>query len=165
VPGADEEGTGTKRKQKNKNPKENKPKRQKKRRTAVYVTGLPLDTTLAEMDATFSKCGVILEDIETGEKKIKLYMDDNGNFKGDALVIYFKDASVKLACDLLHETELRYGCGVKMNVQPAEFQEKEGDDKKRRFERHFVKAKMSKFVRYHIWNFSIRMQEIKLGGR
>ena len=36
------------------------------RRRRSYVTGLPEDVTEAEMVETFSKCGVIKEDLEVG---------------------------------------------------------------------------------------------------
>lgn len=34
----------------------------------------------------FSKCGVIAESAESNKPRIKLYYDDEGKFKGDALV-------------------------------------------------------------------------------
>src|SRR5699024_11980326 len=58
--------------------------------TAVYVSNIPSDITTEEIEQAFSKFGVIAEDLKTGEKKIRLYKDDSGNLKGDALVIYFK---------------------------------------------------------------------------
>lgn len=105
-----------------------KPKREpvKKPVTSVYVTGIPSDVTVDEMKTTFSKCGVIMEDLETGEPKIKIYRDDQGNSKGDALVSYFKEESVPLAIDLLDEAELRPGqASTKMHVSKAVFKEKE----------------------------------------
>jgi HIV Tat-specific factor 1 len=41
-----------------------------------------------------------------GKKRVKMYFDENGQFKGDALVTYFKPESVPLAIQLLDETEL-----------------------------------------------------------
>ena len=61
-----------------------------KQSTAVYVTGLPLDANEGEVKDVFSKCGLILEDVDTGEKRVKLYKDDAGNPKGDAMIIYFR---------------------------------------------------------------------------
>jgi HIV Tat-specific factor 1 len=84
---------------------EEKPRRERQI-TAVYVSNLPLDVSAAEIQEYFSKCGVIAEEA-TGEKRVKLYCDDNGHFKGDALVTYFKPESVPLAIQLLDETELR----------------------------------------------------------
>ncbi|KAI9359038.1 hypothetical protein BD770DRAFT_320151 [Pilaira anomala] len=105
-----------------------RPKREplKKVVTSVYVTGIPTDVTVEEMKTTFSKCGVIMEDLETGEPKIKIYRDEQGNSKGDALVSYFKEESVPLAIDLLDEAELRPGqASTKMHVSKAVFKEKE----------------------------------------
>lgn len=91
-----------------------------------------------EIKREFSKCGVIMEDLETGkqgpssgpyvfvdayftragEPKIKLYKDEQGNFKGDALVTYFKEESVPLAINLLDDGELRLGDpSTKIKVQ------------------------------------------------
>lgn len=104
----------------------------KKPVTSVYVTGIPPDATVEELKTTFSKCGVIMEDLETGEPKIKIYRDENGVSKGDALVSYFKEESVPLAVDLLDDAELRPGdSSTKMNVQKAVFKEKEPVEKKK----------------------------------
>lgn len=42
----------------------------------------------------------------SGQKRVKIYQDEDGNVKGDALVTYFKPESVPLAIQLLDETEL-----------------------------------------------------------
>ncbi|KAI8341045.1 hypothetical protein BC941DRAFT_415701 [Chlamydoabsidia padenii] len=100
--------------------------------TSVYVTGVPPDVTVEEMNQLFTKCGVIMEDLETGEPKIKIYRDENGISKGDALVTYFKEESIALAIDLLDEAELRPGeKSTKINVQPAVFKEKAPSQKKK----------------------------------
>lgn len=104
----------------------------KKPVTSVYVTGIPPDATVEELKNTFSKYGVIMEDLETGEPKIKIYRDENGVSKGDALVSYFKEESVPLAVDLLDDSELRPGdSSTKLNVQKAVFKEKEPVEKKK----------------------------------
>ncbi|KAI0997851.1 hypothetical protein K3495_g10339 [Podosphaera aphanis] len=94
-----------------------------KANTAVYVTGLPQDVTVEELHALFSrKCGVIAEEIDSGKPRIKLYTDEKGDFKGDALIVFFKPPSVNMAIMLLDDTEFRLGdtsCG-KMRVQAAE---------------------------------------------
>ncbi len=78
--------------------------------TAVYVTGLPLDVTIDEVAEVFSrKCGVIAEEIDSGRPRIKLYSDEKGNFKGDALIVFFKAPSVQMAITLLDDTEFRFG--------------------------------------------------------
>lgn len=96
--------------------------------TSVYVTGLPPDTTIEEMKAMFSKCGIILEDPLTQQPKIKLYHTSTGSFKGEALVIYFKEESVQLAIDLLDESVFRPGVDASViRVQKAVFQDKQED--------------------------------------
>ncbi|KAI6372242.1 hypothetical protein MCOR25_003761 [Pyricularia grisea] len=92
--GGDDDGSG-----KAKRPRQN---------TAVYVTGLPLDVTVEEIAELFSrKCGVIAENIDDSSPRIKLYTDGGGNFKGDALVVFFKPQSVDMAIMLLDDTDFR----------------------------------------------------------
>ncbi|TVY48180.1 Splicing factor U2AF-associated protein [Lachnellula occidentalis] len=91
--------------------------------TAIYVTGLPLDVTVEEVRDVFSrKCGVIAEEIDSGKPRIKLYTNDKGEFKGDALVVFFKAPSVDMAIMLLDDTDFRMSGGEsgKMRVQAAE---------------------------------------------
>ena len=90
----------------------------------MYVTNLPPDASLEEVRAVFSKCGVIAEEIDQGKPRIKLYTDDEGKFKGDALIVYFRAESVDLAVQMLDETDFRLGevgpIGA-MKVQAADF--------------------------------------------
>lgn len=94
--------------------------------TAVYVTGLPSDVTVEEVHDVFSrKCGVIAEEIDSGKPRIKLYTDEKGEFKGDALIVFFKAPSVDMAIMLLDDTDFRIEGGsskerIKMRVQAAE---------------------------------------------
>jgi HIV Tat-specific factor 1 len=68
-----------------------------------------------------------------------LYTDDKGKFKGDALIVFFKAPSVKMAIDLLDDYEFRIDGGQnsgKMRVQPAEssykkVQHNESEEKER----------------------------------
>lgn len=81
--------------------------------------------TVDEVAEVFGrKCGVIAEEIDSGRPRIKLYSDAEGNFKGDALVVFFKPQSVEMAIMLLDDTHFRYsdtGLGSgKMRVQAAE---------------------------------------------
>ncbi|KAJ3285697.1 hypothetical protein HDU79_007129 [Rhizoclosmatium sp. JEL0117] len=96
----------------------------KKVNSSIYVTNLPQDVTVDEMKEVFGKYGIIMEYIATGLPRIKLYKDAEGNNKGDALVTYFKEESVKLAVDLLDESEFRFGDSAKIRVSQAVFQEK-----------------------------------------
>ena len=112
------------------NTKKTKPTSEPRERknTAVYVTSLPLDTTVREVHDVFSRCGVIAEEIDHGKPRIKLYTDDDGNFKGDALILYFRAESVDLAIQLLDDTEFRLGDGQKMKVAAADFSYKAQKD-------------------------------------
>jgi RNA recognition motif-containing protein len=77
-----------------------------------------LDTTVEEVKEVFTKCGVIMEDISTGQPKIKLYKDESGTLKGDALITFFKEESVPLAINLLDDAEFRLGdASTKIHVQ------------------------------------------------
>ncbi|KAH8675844.1 hypothetical protein BX600DRAFT_546586 [Xylariales sp. PMI_506] len=98
---------------------------QPRQNTAIYVTGLPLDATVDEVQEVFSrKCGVIAEEIDSGRPRIKLYTDSDGHFKGDALVVFFKPQSVQMAIMLLDDTDFRYSASGlpsgKMRVQAAD---------------------------------------------
>ncbi|GAA5917803.1 hypothetical protein JCM6882_004551 [Rhodosporidiobolus microsporus] len=107
--------------------------------TSVFVSKLPESTTVAQIVSTFSKAGLILEDVN-GDPKVKLYTDKaTGRFKGEALVTYLQEASVELATRLLDETELVLGSGEgEMSVKVAEWgssaaekgKEDEGEGKK-----------------------------------
>ncbi|KAM0287002.1 hypothetical protein ACHAQH_000687 [Verticillium albo-atrum] len=93
--------------------------------TAVYVTGLPRDATADEVHELFSrKAGVVAEEIDSGRPRIKMYTEEDGSFKGDALVVFFKPQSVEMAIMLLDDTDLRIepsgrGSG-RMRVQAAD---------------------------------------------
>ncbi|TIA83923.1 hypothetical protein E3P98_00524 [Wallemia ichthyophaga] len=95
-------------------------------KTAVFVTGLPPDVTVDEIADVFSKYGVLLTN-DDGSPKVKLYTDDLGNFKGEALVVYYKQDSVSLAVQLLDDTELRYGDGSAIRVSVADFKPEASD--------------------------------------
>ncbi|CAK7206392.1 hypothetical protein SEUCBS139899_009184 [Sporothrix eucalyptigena] len=107
----------------NKRAKANQAPRQPKQNTAVYVTGLPADATADEVAELFSrKCGVIAEEIDSGQPRIKMYTNSDGSFKGDALIVFFKPQSVDMAIMLLDDTEFRFSStpGARMHVQAAD---------------------------------------------
>lgn len=79
-----------------------------RKNTAVYVTNLPSDTDVDEIQRVFSRCGVIAEEIDGRKPRIKLYTDDKGNLKGDALIVYFRAESVNLAVQMLDDSQLRF---------------------------------------------------------
>ncbi|KAJ5091724.1 nuclear mRNA splicing factor-associated protein [Penicillium alfredii] len=107
-----------------------KPKKQRVN-TAVFVTSIPLDVEFDEIRDVFSKCGVIAEEIDSGRPRIKMYTDDDGKFKGELLVVYFRPESVNLAIQMLDETDFRLGVPGPlgpMRVQPADFSFKSQQD-------------------------------------
>lgn len=119
-----------------------KPPPPARKSTAVYITHLPLDTTRSELERTFSKCGIILLD-GSNEPKIKLYTDEHGRFKGEAMVMYFKETSVDLAIRVLDESELRLGEGAgRMKVRRAEWGDGMKEDEKGEGEKR-VKKKLT----------------------
>jgi len=68
---------------------------------------------------------------DDGNPKVKLYTDAQGNFKGDALVSYFKQNSVDLACTLFDDTELVLGSGEgNIKVTQAEFKKPSREEEK-----------------------------------
>jgi len=95
-------------------------KKEPKKSTAVYVSGLPLDVTASELASVFSKCGILLLG-PSDEPRIKLYSDEAGKPKGEALVMYFKESSVELAERVMDDTEFRLGQGGRMRVRRAEW--------------------------------------------
>ncbi|OQV05418.1 RNA recognition motif aka RRM, RBD, or RNP domain-containing protein [Cladophialophora immunda] len=135
VAGVDEDAATTSQKKKRKQPNgdEQSGNKSKKARvnTAVYVTSIPLDADQEEIEHVFSKCGVIAEEIDSGKPRIKMYEDDKGQFKGDALVVYFRPESVNLAVQMLDDTDFRLGTEGpmgKMRVQAADFSYKSQQD-------------------------------------
>jgi HIV Tat-specific factor 1 len=113
--------------------KKPRPAKSAPRNTAVFISHLPASTTPSLLASVFSKAGLILEDAN-GDARIKLYKDEHGNFKGEALVVYLKEESVELAVRLLDETELVLGSGQgDMRVKKAEWEKKDpldGEGKK-----------------------------------
>jgi HIV Tat-specific factor 1 len=77
--------------------------------TAIYVTGLPLNVMVHELNDLFQKCDVISEKIETGKPRIKIYNNEYRNSKEDALVIFFKLESINIAILRFNETDFRFG--------------------------------------------------------
>jgi HIV Tat-specific factor 1 len=104
-----------------------KPKVQENR--AIYITNLPRDTNENEIEEVFSKYGIIDQGAD-GKKRIKMYADDDGNFNGDVLIVYFKRASIDLAIQMMDDyffriEEQNHG---KIRVKEADFSYKRNKD-------------------------------------
>ncbi|CAI7613261.1 unnamed protein product [Penicillium glandicola] len=112
--------------------KNDEPKAKKPRvNTAVWVTNIPRDAQLSEIQEVFAKYGILAEELDTGKSRIKMYTDENGDFKGEALVVYFRPESVNLAIQLLDDTDFRLGLrdpSGPMRVQAADFSYKRDQD-------------------------------------
>jgi HIV Tat-specific factor 1 len=96
---------------------------------AIYVTNLPRDTNEVEIDEVFSKYGIIDQGAD-GNKRIKMYTDDEGNFNGEALIVYFKRDSIRLAVDMLDDYWFRIEEQDKgtISVKEADFSYKRNKD-------------------------------------
>ncbi|KAK0914851.1 hypothetical protein LTR02_001586 [Friedmanniomyces endolithicus] len=77
--------------------------------TAVYITSLPDDVDVEELHQVFSRYGVIAESLDSDAPRIKLYTNEEGEFKGEALIVYFRPESVQLAINMLDESDFRLG--------------------------------------------------------
>lgn len=124
----------------------------------IYVTNLPKDATLREVVAFFGKAGMIAESIGGGEEtkkegtakdedveydtetgltkrrpedmRVKLYKDEDGTLKGDALITYFSENSIPTAIMLFDERFFQdedKGQG-KMSVKLADISYKKNKD-------------------------------------
>jgi HIV Tat-specific factor 1 len=111
--------------------------------TKVYVSNLPLDIREEEFLEFMQKCGLVMKDPVTGEIKMKLYTDGEGNKKGDGLCTYIKVESVNLALQILDGADLR---GNTVSVERAQFELKGQYDpaKKPRSKKKKDKAKLKK---------------------
>ncbi|OJD37763.1 nuclear mrna splicing factor-associated protein [Diplodia corticola] len=123
----------------------NQPRKRRKRQgknpqtsasSAVYATSIPLDATYEDIDKVFSKYGIILESPDSEKKRIKMYTDEQGNFKGEALIIYYRPESVPMVINMLDDTafDFKQGANGNMRVQVADSSFKkqkvvEGDEK------------------------------------
>ncbi|RMZ83845.1 hypothetical protein DV737_g1476, partial [Chaetothyriales sp. CBS 132003] len=134
VEGVDDDAATTvpnKKKRKQNGDEGNQKQKKPRANTAVYVTSIPLDATRSEIQSVFSKCGMIAEEIDSGQPRIKMYEDEQGAFKGDALVVYFRPESVQLALQMLDDSDFRLAesrPSARMRVQAADFSYKSQQD-------------------------------------
>ena len=64
----------------------------------------------------------MIKEGDEDEPKVKTCARGDGIFSEEALVVFFKEDSVRLAVNLMDETELRLGdSSARMRVQQAEF--------------------------------------------
>lgn len=115
--------------------------------TSVYISGLPLDISMDELVELVEKYGVIARD-DKNKNKIKLYLDPEGNPKGDAVCTYIKIESVDLALKFLDGTRIR---GKTLSAQRAKFQLKGTYDpslkpKRKKKDKDRQKKKMEKIL-------------------
>lgn len=130
------------------------------------MTGIPLDASFDEVHDLFKKYGLIEEDIHTGLPKIKLYADDDGNFKGDArismfkvlpfippnppytsIIVYFRYQSVDLAIQMCDKTDFRTGTAGSMHVEEADFSSYKNAPQQKEVPTETIKKKRSKHDR------------------
>ncbi|SCV05160.1 LANO_0H01376g1_1 [Lachancea nothofagi CBS 11611] len=88
---------------------------------AIYVSNLPLkDLNKEEIIDEFTRFGIIRKDPITDQPRCKLYVDKDGIFKGDALIVYFRPESVEMAIELMNGATYK---GQKLKVEEATFNE------------------------------------------
>ncbi|KAL4434883.1 hypothetical protein ABPG74_021222 [Tetrahymena malaccensis] len=97
--------------------------------TYIYVKGLPHSITEEKLDEFFSRAGVIRKDPITDKKKIKIYQDEQGLPKGDAVISFQMMESVEIAITMLDEREIEPGHVIR--VERANF-EQHGETYKKR---------------------------------
>ncbi|XP_063404003.1 17S U2 SnRNP complex component HTATSF1-like [Mytilus trossulus] len=122
--GQDGNQKGKKRKKKGEKP-DPPPKREEgwfeveeDKNTNVYVSGLPEDVTEEEYKTLMNRCGLVMFDPVMKQPKLKLYLNEHGNPKGDGRCCYIKTESVELALKFLDGSDVR---GSTIHVERAQF--------------------------------------------
>ncbi|AQZ11446.1 CUS2 (YNL286W) [Zygosaccharomyces parabailii] len=91
----------------------------KRRPSAIYLSNLcRRHTTEDQLIKEFSKFGAIMKD-QFSKFRCKLYKDDNGDLKGDALIVYVRHESVPLAIEMMNGYKLN---GSEIKVEVAQFE-------------------------------------------
>ena len=141
--------------------KEEKLAKKKQRvNTGVYVSNLPLDCDSVELNQLFSRYGVISQDLLTNKPRIKRYVDSNGQFKGDALIVYLKPESVDLAIQMLDDAPIRVGDNSnRIKVEKAQFKpENDTDDTSTPKERRVLDDKERELVKKRLRQLNSRIE-------
>lgn len=101
--------------------------KQKKKNSSIFISNLPVDSGFSEIEETFSKYGKI--SIGKDEKpRIKMYTNEKGSFKGEALIIYSNPESALLAIEMMDNTQYN---GNTIRVEEAKFDNKKENPKKK----------------------------------
>ncbi|SCU97281.1 LAME_0F19152g1_1 [Lachancea meyersii CBS 8951] len=86
---------------------------------AIYISNLPLhDLKDDDLIDEFTKFGIIRKDPISNRPKCKIYVNEDGKLKGDALIVYLKPESVKMAVEFMNGTHLK---GKTLKVEEATF--------------------------------------------
>lgn len=112
---------------------------------------------------------MIAEEIDSGKPRIKMYEDESGKFKGDALIVYFRPESVKLAIQMLDDSDFRLGEAVegKMKVTEASYEYKKQQDapmkKVKGDQKKIIKRtqKLNRYVVYFHGSSSLCLTRVK----
>jgi hypothetical protein len=83
-----------------------------------------------------------------------MYEDDKGQFKGDALVVYFRPESVNLAIQMLDDSDFRLGVEGpmgKMRVQAADFSYKSQQEAPPKSSKKDLKKVIKKTQKLNRW--------------
>jgi len=126
--------------------KEAKKKRKKKAKKGnwVYISGLPLDTTIDEVKDHFSKVGLISISPFDQQPQIKLYRDDQDQLKGDCSLCYNAKESVEMAINILSGGYIRPS--KQITVTRADFTQSLNTDKEYKRPRGNINEKQIKTV-------------------
>lgn len=101
--------------------------KQKKKNSSIFISNLPVDSGFSEIEEAFSKYGKI--SVGKDEKpRIKMYTNEKGSFKGEALIIYSNPESALLAIEMMDNTQYN---GNTIRVEEAKFDNKKENPKKK----------------------------------
>lgn len=93
---------------------------------AIWITNLPPDTTVKELEDEFSRFGIIDKGAD-GQSRIKMYTDEEtGKFTGNAMIVYFKKEAIVNAIKMMDDYVLRPGdySHGNIRVEPANIEHK-----------------------------------------